>query len=320
MENHSSNKVSASVRNAINANSHQTHELANHVKALEAERNMHLLNLKVKRDSIVLVSPIAKANLEKSPNVSRLGSLVPHRETEKFYTALTRNEEGGKSRKGYAIPPLHLDRINGIATPPRVRKLPSMSRATSPSFASQNLFGQPSNKLLTRKCSSPHKLSGSSPPRDAVLEETGKCKQQLSSRLVARTNVAASALVSTTDSGQLQKQPSSPSNGVENVVHRGLLLRRVSSSKEQSKAKETKTASVFKRLYVGNKKLERTNLRGLKKGNDEIRDGIRLIPKLDQRRRSISLPDLTQMLESLKTCRYLRGSSFEDDQSDRDFW
>lgn len=332
MDDYASRKVSVSVRNAISVNSHKSHQLERQVKNLEAERNMRLLNLQIKRDEVFFASPSARRKiLVKSPSVSdglRAGTPSSQQETVDLNTGLRMDEEATRLQKVHNLPPLHLDRAGIIATPPRIRKARNLHSATSPkSLPPSPLAESPkaSHKPLTRQSSSPQMLSnsGSMAPNanDGRREENAESKQPFSPRLL-RSNVTdtpASPHSPTspgifkfdlaTNHAQIPRRPATAvsnrdSGGSE--VHRGLLLLPVSSSKEQTKPKEAKKTNVFNRLYSSAKKREgkRTHLDDL-----ATRDFPNGNPKLDSRRRSISLSDLSEICDKLKMCRYLRDNS-----------
>ena len=96
-------------------------------------------------------------------------------------------------------------------------------------------------------------------------ENNAECKQQFSPRLLrpsANTPVATStgSGVFKFDPGNNQVHSSqrpvtaSSRERLKSEVHRGLLLRPISSFKEQIKAKEVKKENVFNRLYSSGKK------------------------------------------------------------------
>lgn len=339
MDDFTSSKVSVSVRNAISVNSAKSHQLEKQVKNLEAERDMRLLNLQMKRDEMFFGSPSTarRTILVKSPSVSdglRAGTPFSQQETLDLNTGLRKEPEVNRLQKVHNLPPLHLDRAGIVATPPRIRKARNLHLASSPSPATpQSPLAEspkPAHKLLTRQSSSPQMFSSSNSmanANDARREENLESKQQFSPRLL-RSNVPDSPLplhsphspgTFTFDlpnnHAQMPRRPATAasnrdSNGSE--VHRGLLLLPVSSSKEQTKPKEPKKTSVFNRLYSSAKK---------KDGKRAVLDDFstRVLPfpqgklnaKLDTstRRRSLSLSDLSQICDKLKTCRYLRANS-----------
>ena len=335
MDDYASRKVSVSVRNALSVNSHQNNELVKRVKSLEAERDMHLLNLQIKRDEVFYASPSARRKmLAKSPSASEsLNTSVPvsQQETLDLKTGWHKDEEVTKLQKAHNLPPLHLDRAGVIATPPRLRKTRNIHSATSPNFASSSPADSPKlgKKLLTRQSSSPQMLSNSNSTanaNDIRREENGESKQYLSPRLL-RSNVEDPPVHSPTSSSgglvfkfdlasnhaQMSRRPataaSSRDSNAGSEVHRGLLLLPVSSSKEQTKSKEAKKINVFNRLYSGSKKREgkRTHLDDLATRHIPSPSGS---PKLaSTRRRSLSLSDLSEICDKLKTCRYLRDNT-----------
>ena len=334
MDDYASGKVSVSVRNALSVNSHKSHQLERQVKNLEAERDMRLLNLQIRRDEVFSTSPSTRRKvLVKSPSVSeglRSSTPISQHETFDLKTGWRKDEEVGKLQKTRNLPPLmYLDRAGVIATPPRVRKARNIAPTASPNVASSPLSpleSQPNHKLLTRHSSSPQMLSKPNSianANDLRREETSESKHLLSPRL-PRSNPESPALLhSPTSPGvfkfdlaqnqaQLPRRPATATSGESrgSEVHRGLFLMPVTSSKEQTKQKEGKKISVFNRLYSGSKKGKRTpNLSDdlatrreipFSKGN----------PKLDltPRRRSLSLSDLSD-IDKLKTCRYLRNNN-----------
>lgn len=335
MEDHVSRKVSVSVRNALSVNSQKSHQLERQVKNLEAERDMRLLNLQIKRDEVFFTSPSTRRKvLVKSPSVSeglRTSTPTSQHEMLDLKTGSRKDEEVNKLQKAHNLPPLmHLDRAGVIATPPRVRKARNIPPATSPNAAPPPLSplesSQPSHKLLTRQSSSPQMLSNPNSianANDLRREGNTESKHLLSPRLLRSNPESPPPLHSSTSPGvfkfnlaqnqaQLPRRPATVSSGDSggSEVHRGLLLLPVTSSKEQTKQKEAKKINVFNRLYSGSKKGKRTHHLSddlapreipFPKGN----------PKLDlaTRRRSLSLSDLSEICDKLKTCRYLRDKS-----------
>lgn len=333
MDDYAARKVSVSVRNALSVNSHKSHELVRQVKSLEAERDMHLLNLQIKRDEVFFASPSMRRKiLVKSPSVSEgIRSSTPDSQHETFDNSSLKNEEVTKLQKAHNLPPLHLDRAGVIATPPRVRKTRNIHTATSPNFAphSPNESPKQGHKLLTRQSSSPQMLSSSNSmanANDVRREENVESKHLLSPRLL-RSNVpdTPATLHSPTSApnggvfkfdlasnhAQMPRRPATAASNRDSSagseVHRGLLLIPVSSSKEQTKPKEAKKINVFNRLYSGSKKREgkRAHLDDLATRHFPLPNGS---PKLDTRRRSVSLSDLSEICDKLKACRYLRES------------
>lgn len=102
-------------------------------------------------------------------------------------------------------------------------------------------------------------------------------------------------------------------------VHRGLGLRPLYSHKDKEQTKQKNSDTVFARLYKGAKQGNRKYRVGevldkLGQGvSTESRATRRSAPRLEQRRRSVSLPDLSEILDDLKSCRYLR----KDDSDNR---
>ena len=337
MDDYASRKVSVSVRNALSVNSHKSLELLKRVKSLEAERDMHLLNLQIKRNEVFLASPSTRRKfLVKSPSVSeglrdRESTPASQHETLDLKTGSLKDEEVTKLQKAHNLPPLHLDRAGVIATPPRVRKTRNIHSAASPNFAAPSPIEspKPGHKLLTRQSSSPQMLSSSNSmanANDVRREENAESKHFLSPRLL-RSNVPDSAapLNSPTSSSsggvfkfdlasnhsQIPRRPATAASNRDgsagSEVHRGLFVVPVWSSKEQTKPKEAKKISVFNRLYSGSKKREgkRAHVDDLATRHFPSSNGN---PKLDTRRRSVSLSDLSEICDKLKTCRYLRDS------------
>ena len=333
MDDYVSRKVSVSVRNALSVNTHKSHQLTRHVKNLEAERDMRLLNLQIRRDEVLWASPSTRRKvLVKSPSVSEgLRPSTPNsqHETLDLKTGFRKDEEGNKLHKAHNLPPImHLDRAGVIATPPRVRKARNISPATSPSASPSPLSphesSQPSHKILTRQSSSPQTLSNPNSianANDLRRGENSESKHLLSPRLLRSNPEPPAPLHSPTSPGvfksdqnqaQLPKRPATATSGDSrgSVVHRGLLLIPVTSSKEQTKQKEAKKINVFNRLYAGSKKGKRTHHLSQELATPEI-PFPKGSPKLDlaTRRRSRSLSDLSEICDKLKTCRYLRDNS-----------
>ena len=319
MDDYVSNKVSVTMKNAISVNSHKTHQLEKTVRNLEAERDMRLLNLQIKRDEMFFSSPSARRKLVKSPTVSDglsgAETPVPQQEIFDFNTGLLKDEDPTRVQKAHNLPPLHLDQAGLIATPPRIRKAGIMRAPTSPHAGPQSPRESPvlTHKRLTRQSSSPQMLSSTNSTenaKDSRRENSTEGKQQLSPRLLGSSvdsSVTNGLGVFKFDLGSNHNIPQRPSTAASSrdqndEVHRGLLLRPVSSSKEQTKPKEKKK-SVFNRLYSTGKKRDAKMTRDapFPMGN----------PKLDAntRRRSISLSDVSEIYEKLKTCRYLRDNS-----------
>lgn len=166
MDDYASGKVSISVRNALSVNSQKSHQLERQVKTLEAERDMRLLNLQIRRDEVFLASPSTRRKvLVKSPSVSeglRSSSPISQLETLDLKTGSRKDEEVGKLQKTRNLPPLmHLDRARVIATPPRVRKarnIPPLTsrtaiafRVTAKSQAFNKAFELATNAIKRRK-------------------------------------------------------------------------------------------------------------------------------------------------------------------------
>ena len=332
MEDLTSVKVSATMRNAISVNSHKTHQLEKKVKNLEAERDMRLLNLQIKRDEMYFDSPSARRKLIKSPTASdsvRAGTPVSQLEIFDINPGLHKDEEPTSPQKSHNLPPLHLDQAGLIATPPRIRKAGGMGALRLPN--SPNSIPQsplessvPSHKRLARQSSSPLmplKTNSTANVKDLRRENSTECKHQFSPRLRGSSVESPASPGSpevfkfdpgNVNLGPIPQRPSTATSSRDQnrkEVHRGLLLRPISSSKEQTKPKEKKE-SVFNRLYSSGKKrdVKMTREAPLPLGN----------PKLDAntRRRSISLSDLSEILGKLKTCRYLRDNSHETETLD----
>ena len=335
MDDYVSRKVSVSVRNALSVNSHESHQLDRQVKILEAERDMRLLNLQIRRDEVFSTSPSTRRKIVvKSPSVSEgLGTSTPisQHETLDLKTGSRKDDEVSKLQKARNLPPLmHLDRAGVIATPPRVRKARNIPPAISPNVASAQLSphesSQPNHKLLTRHSSSPQMLSNPNSianANDLWREENSKSKHLLSPRLLRSNPESPASLHSPTSPGvfkfdlaqnraRLPRRPATanPGDSGGSDVHKGLFLLPVTSSKEQTKQKEAKKINVFNRLYSGSKKGKRrhhlsdvdlaTREIPFPKGNQKL--------DLASRRRSLSLSDLLE-IDKLKTCRYLRNNN-----------
>ena len=306
------NKVSVSMRNAINVNSQRNHLLGKTVKHLEAERDLRLLNLQMKKDEVVFGSPSPRGRgLGKSSIASdgvRSGS---QQDIYNLTVSSNKDEESTRFHKASNLPPLQLDQPSLIATPPRTRRATSIRMAGSPNSAPHSPLESyiPSHKNLTRQFSSSHLptagTNSTESTRELRRENSAEGKQQFSPRLLGSSThpPGATSGVSQFDLPQRPRTASSSKDAAGSEVHRGLLLRPVSLSKEQTKAKEIKKASVFNRLYTSGKK---------RYGNKVTREISLALdnPKLEAtRRRSISLPDLSEILDKLKTCRYLRDNS-----------
>ena len=342
MDDYIATKVSVSVRNAISVNSTKSHQLEKQVRNLEAERDMRLLNLQMKKDEMFLSSPTSQRRkiLVKSPSVTdglRAGTPSSQQEILDLNTGLSKEDEVNRLQKAHSLPPLHLDRAGIVATPPRIRKARNLRPGSSLIPASPSRLMEspkPEHKLLTRQSSSPQMLSGSNSTtnvNEARREENLESKQQFSPGLQRANLVDSSVPLNSPTSpkafnfdlpnnlSQIPRRPAtaasfrdSASNSSE--VHRGLILLPVSSSKEQTKNKEQKKGSVFNRLYSSTKKRDRKRI-----GLDDTAPQALHLPngklnaKLETRRRSVSLSDLSEICDKLKTCRYLRSNSQNED-------
>ena len=342
MDDYIATKVSVSVRNAISVNSTKSHQLEKQVRNLEAERDMRLLNLQMKKDEMFLSSPTSQRRkiLVKSPSTTdgiRAGTPSSQQEILDLNTGLSKEDEVNRLQKAHSLPPLHLDRAGIVATPPRIRKARNLRPGSSLIPASPSRLVEspkPEHKLLTRQSSSPQMLSGSNSTtneNEARREENLESKQQFSPRLQRANLVDSSVPLNSPTSpkafnfdlpnnlSQIPRRPAtaasvrdSASNSGE--VHRGLILLPVSSSKEQTKNKEQKKGSVFNRLYSSTKKRDRKRI-----GLDDTAPQALHLPngklnaKLETRRRSVSLSDLSEICDKLKTCRYLRSNSQNED-------
>ena len=303
------------MRNAINVNSQRNHLLGKTVKHLEAERDLRLLNLQMKKDEVVFGSPSPRGRGLGKPTIAsdavRSGTPVSQQDIYNLTASSNKDEESTRLNKASNLPPLQPDQASLIATPPRTRRATSMRMAGSPNSAPQSPLESyiPSHKNLTRQFSSSQVptagTNSTESTRDLRRENSAEGKQQFSPRLLGSSThpPGAASGVFKFDLPQRPRTASSSKDAAGSEVHRGLLLRPVSSSKEQTKAKEVKKESVFNRLYSSGKKRE---------GNKVTRE-ISLTmgnPKFEAtRRRSISLPDLSEILDKLKTCRYLRDNS-----------
>lgn len=308
------NKVSFSMRNAISVNSQRNHLLGKKVKHLEAERDLRLVNLQMKKDEVVFGSPSPRGRgLGKSPIASdgvRSGTPMSQQDIYNLTASSSKDEESTRLHKASNLPPLQLDQASLIATPPRTRRATSIRMAGSPNSAPQSPLESyiPSHKNLTRQFSSsqvPTGTNSTESTRELRRENSAEGKQQFSPRLLGSSThpPGAASGVFKFDLPQRPRTASSSKDAAGSEVHRGLLLRPVSSSKEQTKTRDVKKESVFNRLYSNGKKRDGNKLTreiSLAKGN----------PKFEAtRRRSISLPDLSEILDKLKTCRYLRDNS-----------
>ena len=309
------NKVSFSMRNAINVNSQRNHLLGKTMKHLEAERDLRLLNLQMKKDEVVFGSPSPRGRgLGKSPIASdgvRPGTPMSQQDIYSLTASSNKDEESTRLHKASNLPPLQRDQASLIATPPRTRRATSIRMAGSTNSAPQSPPESyiPSHKNLTRQFSSSQVptagTNSTESTRELRRENSAVGKQQFSPRLLGSSThpPGAASGVFKFDLPQRPRTASSSKDAAGSEVHRGLLLRPVSSSKEQTKTREVKKESVFNRLYSSGKKRD---------GNKVTRE-ISLAmgnPKLEAtRRRSISLPDLSEILDKLKTCRYLRDNS-----------
>ena len=102
-------------------------------------------------------------------------------------------------------------------------------------------------------------------------------------------------------------------------AHRSLVLKPLYSTNEKEQTKRKNSDSVYARLHKTGAK---HNNRKYRMGDDldklaESATDSSLptrpsLTRLEHRRRSVSLPDLTEMLDNLKSCRYLRKESSED--------
>lgn len=302
------------MRNAINVNSQRNHLLGKTMKHLEAERDLQLLNLQMKKDEVVFGSPSPRGRgLGKSPIASdgvRPGTPMSQQDIYSLTASSNKDEESTRLHKASNLSPLQRDQASLIATPPRTRRATSIRMAGSTNSAPQSPSESiSSHKNLTRQFSSSQVptagTNSTESTRELRRENSAVGKQQFSPRLLGSSThpPGAASGVFKFDLPQRPRTASSSKDAAGSEVHRGLLLRPVSSSKEQTKTREVKKESVFNRLYSSGKKRD---------GNKVTRE-ISLAmgnPKLEAtRRRSISLPDLSEILDKLKTCRYLRDNS-----------
>lgn len=273
MEDLVSAKVSATMRNAINVNTLKTHQLEKQVKSLEVERDLRLMNLQIERDEMFFGSPSTRRKLAKSPTVSDgVRTPVTQLDIFDFESGLFKDKEPIRHQKAGNLPPLHLDQAGVIATPPRVRKaIIRPSKSPRPLPLSLLESSAPSHKHLARQSSSPLMFSSvansAANAKDTLRQKnTLESKHQLSPRFWGSSVVTPASPGSPGlfkfDLGnnshvQNPQRPVTPvassSNDNGKEVHRGLLLRPVPSSKEQTKPKEKKE-SVFNRLYLRGKK------------------------------------------------------------------
>ncbi|PFX16841.1 hypothetical protein AWC38_SpisGene18872 [Stylophora pistillata] len=321
-------------------NSTKSHQLEKQVKNLEAERDMRLLNLQMKKDEMFFGSPNSQRRkiLVKSPSVSeglRAGTPSSQQEILDLNAGLSKEEEFSRLQKAHNLPPLYLDRAGIVATPPRIRKARNLHPGSFPVPITPSRLAEspkPEHKLLTRQSSSPQMLSSSNSMtnvNETRREEHLESKQRFSPRL-QRTNIDSSVLLNSPTSpkalnfdqpSNFSQIPRRPATAVASIrdsnsseVHRGLILLPVSSSKEQTKTKEQKKDSVFNRLYSSTKKRDRKRI-----GSDDSAPQALHLPhgklkaKLETRRRSVSLSDLSEICDKLKTCRYLRSNSQNED-------
>ena len=312
-------ETTSTMRSAFNANTQRTHQLKKTVKILEADRDMKLLNLQIKKDEIHSLSPSFGGKLVKTPsqlNGSRSGTPVP----KLGFNTLLHKDEVSRLQK-YKPQTLHLDQAGLIATPPRARKTVTMversSRGSSNQFKTHSPLASPltGRKNLTRFSSSPPiSLSGnpkqSSVARDGAYlkslhQPNNKMYGKQGSPLLRVSNIESLVPLNspaefkleqvTNQCGQIVHRPLTTaqiSRGGREATHRGLLLRPVLSSKAQVKVKDIKE-NVFDRLYPNSKA---SNIR-FQHRDCSLHFGNLMLDEGRIRRRSLSLSDLPELLD-----------------------
>ena len=344
MDGHDSHRLSVSVRNALSVNNVKTQELFRTVRSLEAKRDHELLTLQVKKGEVISSVPGINKPVSKLSNVtSDSRSSTPHL-VDHGSSALLNSINRESLIRAHSLPPLH-KQASVLGTPPRVRRAatlqqeqthpapapPSSPRSrrvgiiqsanslSPPCTPNQTLnSSQTSRKFFSRQLSSPGLVPASSlnSLRDLSHEETLECQHRFSPR--GRSSIVPASLSNITagpfkcstaisEQGKGNEQSIRPrtASEAEGGVHRGLTLRPISSSVAgQKKPKEKLKTAVFSRLYKNVRK-EGEGLTAMRRISSAQGK------QLNGRRRSISMPDLSEMMENLKACRYLRGADAE---------
>ena len=327
-----SHRISVSLRNALTANSVKTHELSQTVKTLEAKRDHKLLNLQVQKDRVISSVPGKNKAVTKSSSGSPDSRVSTPQGDPATNQLLHKSARDSLSKKS-SLPPLNIQppgspvtKLRRAATlqheqpappgspkPRRPGSVQSHFTLSPPCSPRQISPGRVFGRQLSSPSMLPNSMGGSL--RDlSHSEEILECQQRFAPG--CRSSVAGSLAPNIT--GGLAKFPNEQGRGnhfsgrprtaneapAENGVHRGLQLRPVSSSMTESKkSKEKPKTAVFSRLY-SNVKEAGWKASAARRINSDGAAGKRLTA----RRRSLSMPDLSEMMENLKSCRYLRGA------------
>jgi len=281
MDEYATRKMSTSMRNAITTNNYHGHALGKTVKQLEIEKDLKMLSLQMKKDEVIFSSPSSprgrKTPLQALENNEDLSEL-----TENLKMDSTRKQSNSRR------PLLPLIRSNSAKTRRVGMTSPhSLSSQSSPPSPKTHvkLFNSSSVELNVNRETKPM------PNERDVLQRVGSPR-------LSRSSTASPILTA-----KLPK-PESPSS--PKSVHRGLAIRPLSwksATTQKTPQNGEKSKTVFSRLYqVQNVKP--------KKSIAELMEGAPASPRL--RRRSISMPDLSEAMEDLRNCRYLRQNSNDE--------
>ncbi|EDO44340.1 predicted protein [Nematostella vectensis] len=296
MDNIATRSVSSSMRSAISANNYKNHALGKQLKTLEAERDMKLLSIQVKKDDVKFsTSPKMKVKKLKSlpANTSFGGqeSVVEIESEERLRRVASAN---------HALPSL------ATSTPPRTRRA---TLATQPQ--------KPHSPSLPRRLL--HSASSASLWETIELslaDRESQIKSPASPRLLNRRPITPTLTAKLCSAAWTCPDQVSSTTPQEVTAHRGLAIRPLSRNSPQNtsgKEKRKQSTAVFSRLYQAPEPRKRILETG---GFAHKSTDLPLPPtsyRLERRRRSVSLPDLSDMLDNLRECRYLRKSVDGDD-------
>lgn len=265
------------MRNAITTNNYHGHTLGKTVKQLEAEKDFKMLSLQMKKDEVAFSSALSKVKARKP-------TMTTPDDSEELIDMTENMKLDRKPTRPKLLPLL---RSNSAKT----RRVglahcvsPYSSAPPSPKAAHANLFS-------------------SSLEQDLNKETNMNEVQRAVSLRLSRSTTSSPILTAKLPKADA---PSSPA-----TVHRGLAIRPLSlksTTKQTSKEKQNeKSKAVFSRLYQVQPGKPKKSIAQLMDGSPPAS------PRLN-RRRSISMPDLSDMMEDLRNCRYLRQNSNENSQ------
>lgn len=308
MDGYESRNLSSSMRNAITTNNYQGHALGKTVRQLEVERDLKMLSLQIKKDEVKFgsSSPKMKARKVISLTGGETDTIDECTESE-----LTDSFDSKLEKKGKQFLPL----IRSQSA--KSRRTPSIfSSSSSPPHSPRALRSLRTNSLSSASASSLSRETDKDRPSSGT-KDCQRISPRYSLNKLGRSSTASPILTAkfpknsppierrvTTCASPPTSGPNSPT-----IAHRGLAIRppsRNSNKQSTTKNKQEKT-KVFSRLYQAQPKTKKTV--------EELLEahGKPTTPKLDRRRRSLSMPDLTDMIDDLRNCRYLRTNSTDDD-------